>query len=161
MALAAPHLPGLHLTLAGDGPLRAGLEAAIAAHGLAAHVTLAGWQDEAGIRQCLAAAQALIVPSFAEGLPVVMMEAMAAARPVIATAIAGVPELVTADTGWLVPAGDAAALAEAIRTLATTPVETLAAMGHAARSRVLARHDVDCEAAKLVTLFAALQAAPD
>ena len=64
--------------------------------------------------------QALILPSFAEGLPVVIMEAMASARPVIATTIAGIPELITPDCGWLVPAGDAQALASAIETLAQT-----------------------------------------
>ncbi len=154
IALAAAGLPTLHLTLAGDGPLRPALEAAILARGLTAHITLAGWQNEAQVRQTLASAQALIVPSFAEGLPVVVMEAMAAARPVIATTIAGIPELVTPDCGWLVPAGDAQALATAIARLAATPHATLTAMGQAARSRVLARHNVDTEAAKLATLFA-------
>lgn len=153
MALAAPRLPDLQLTLVGDGPLRAGIEAAIAARGLARRITLAGWQDEAGVRAALARAQALILPSFAEGLPVVVMEAMAAGRPVIATAIAGVPELVVADTGWLVPAGDAQALADAVARLAETAPDALAEMGRAARVRVLARHDVDIEAARLSALF--------
>lgn len=151
LALAAPRHPGLHLTLVGDGPLRATLQAQ--ARGLP--VTFAGWQDEAGVRAALAAAQALIVPSFAEGLPVVIMEAMAAGRPVIATAIAGVPELVLpGQTGWLVPAGDAGALAEAVDALAATPADRLAAMGQAARVRVLARHDIDDQARRLLALFA-------
>ena len=154
VAQAAPHLPGLHLTLVGDGPLRADLQARVAHLGLQNHITFAGWQDEAGVRTALAASTALILPSFAEGLPVVVMEAMAAGRPIIATAIAGVPELVTPDTGWLVPAGDAQALAGAIATLATTPIDALTQMGHAARTRVLARHDIDTEAEKLMTLFA-------
>lgn len=153
MALATPDLPGLRLVLVGDGELRDGITADIAAAGLADRVHLAGWQDEAGVRAALADATALILPSFAEGLPVVLMEAMAAGRPVIATAIAGVPELVTPDTGWLVPAGDAAALADAIRALAATPPDRLQAMGAAARARVLARHDIDREAAKLARLF--------
>lgn len=153
MALAAPALPGLHLTLVGDGELRDQITVLIAKHGLTARITLAGWQSEAGVRRMLDAAQALILPSFAEGLPVVLMEAMANGRPVIATAIAGVPELVTPETGWTVPAGDAAALADAIRALATTPPERLAAMGAAARARVFERHDVDTEAAKLAAHF--------
>lgn len=156
MAMAAPALPDLHLTLVGDGELRGQIEAAIARNGLGARVTLAGWQDEAGVRNAIGAATALILPSFAEGLPMVVMEAMALERPVIASAIAGVPELVTAETGWLVPAGDAAALARAIRTLAETPADRLAATGRAARARVLARHDIDAEAARLSTLFKAL-----
>ncbi len=153
VAEAVQTLPDLRLVLVGDGELRGQITAAITARSLSQNVILAGWQDEAGVRAALAQAQALILPSFAEGLPVVVMEAMAAARPVIATAIAGVPELVTPDTGWLVPAGDAAALAAAIRALAATPAADLAAMGQAARTRVLARHDVDIEAAKLAALF--------
>ncbi|NUB44936.1 glycosyltransferase [Fertoebacter nigrum] len=154
-ALALSQAPGLHLTLVGDGPLRPALEAAIAAHGLGGQVTLTGWADEARVRAELAAAHALILPSFAEGLPMVVMEAMAAGRPVIATMIAGVPELVLpGETGWLVPAGDAAALAGAMDALAATAPERLAAMGQAARARVLARHDIDVEAAKLAALFA-------
>jgi glycosyltransferase involved in cell wall biosynthesis len=96
------------------------------------------------------------MPSFAEGLPMVIMEAMATGRPVIATWIAGIPELVQpGHTGWLVPAGDVAALAEAMRALAASPRETLDAMGRAGRARVLRRHDVDQEAARLAGLFAA------
>jgi colanic acid/amylovoran biosynthesis glycosyltransferase len=155
IALAAPRHPGLTLTLVGDGPLRSALQSQVAALGLAPRVTFAGWQDEAGVRAALGAAQALILPSFAEGLPVVIMEAMAAGRPVIATAIAGIPELVLPEqTGWLVPAGDAAALADAIDRLAATPPDTLAELGAAARARVLARHNVDDQAALLAALFA-------
>ena len=158
IALAAATLPGLSLTLIGDGPLRPGLEAAIAGHRLNDRIHLTGWLGEAAVRAQLARATALILPSFAEGLPMVVMEAMASARPVIATAIAGLPELVTPDCGWLVPAGDAQALAEAMQTLAATPPENLAAMGRAARARAFARHDVDTEAAKLAALFAATDA---
>ena len=89
------------------------------------------------------------MPSFAEGLPVVIMEAMAAGRPVIATFVAGIPELVTPETGRLVPAGDAGALAEAILALAAISRERLAEMGQDARERVLTRHDVNREAKRL------------
>ena len=155
LALAVARAPGLHLTLVGDGELRAPIQAAIAAHGLDAHVRLTGWLDEAGVRAELAAAHALVLPSFAEGLPMVVMEAMAAARPVLATSIAGVPELVLpGETGWLVPAGDAAGLADAMLALAATPPEQLAAMGTAGRARVLARHDVGQQAARLAALMA-------
>ena len=87
----------------------------------------------------------------------VVMEAMAAGRPVIATSIAGIPELVTPSVGWLVPAGDAAALAEAMETFAKTPDDTRAAMGQAARKRVMERHDVNQEAARLGELIRAAQ----
>ncbi|APG48203.1 putative glycosyl transferase [Phaeobacter porticola] len=153
--LVADH-PDLHLALIGDGEMRPDLEAAIAAHGLDSHVTLTGWLAEAEVRTELARAQALVMPSFAEGLPMVVMEAMATARPVIATYIAGTPELVIpGETGWLVPAGDPEILAQAIRDLAATPHTTLMAMGQAGRTRVLERHDSDIEAAKLADHFRA------
>lgn len=154
MATACTRLPGLRLTICGDGDLRGLIEAEIARHGLQDRITITGWVSEADIRAAIAAAHALILPSLAEGLPMVVMEAMACGRPIIATAIAGIPELVTPDTGWLVPAGDPQALAEAIQTLAQTPDATLQTMGEAARLRVFARHDIDTEAAKLAALFA-------
>jgi len=148
--------PSLHLTLVGDGELRGALEQAIAARGLGAAVTLTGWLDEAGVRRELAASHALVLPSFAEGLPMVVMEAMAAARPVIATTIAGLPELVRpGETGWLVPAGDVEALAGAVSEMAAMPHGTLARIGAAGRARVLARHDAAAEAARLAAHFAA------
>jgi colanic acid/amylovoran biosynthesis glycosyltransferase len=154
VSLMVPLYPDLHLTLVGDGPMRPEIEARIAAKQLSDHITLTGWQDEAGVRAALTQAQALILPSFAEGLPVVVMEAMAAGRPVIATAIAGVPELVVpGDTGWIVPAGSALFLAEAISALARTPQADLVTMGKAARDRVLERHDIDVEATKLAGLI--------
>ncbi|MDQ2066242.1 glycosyltransferase [Xinfangfangia sp. CPCC 101601] len=154
MALVARQRRDLHLTLIGDGPFRSLLEAQIARAGLQQQITLTGWLDEAGVRDHLAQAHALVLPSFAEGLPMVVMEAFAAGRPVIASAINGVPELVTADTGWLVPSGDPQALATALLTFAATPPERLQAMGLAARDRVLARHDIQTEAEKLTELFA-------
>lgn len=160
IALAAPQLPDLHLTLVGDGPLRGRIEAMIAEQGLARRVTLTGWTDESRVRRELAAAQALILPSFAEGLPMVVMEAMAAGRPVIGTMVAGIPELVLPEeTGHLVPAGDATALARAIKRLAETPLDILAEMGRLARLRVLERHDINREAARLAQLISVTQQA--
>jgi glycosyltransferase involved in cell wall biosynthesis len=155
LALARPEHPGLTLVLVGDGPLRGALEAAVAARGLGGAVRFAGWQDEAGVRDALSAAHLLAVPSFAEGLPVVAMEAMAMARPVIATWIAGIPELVRdGETGWLVPPAAPEALAAALAAAAATPPARLAAMGAAGRARVLALHDADAAAARLAGLFA-------
>ncbi len=149
--------PGLRLTLVGDGELRGPIEEAIAARGLGGAVTITGWVDEARVRAELAAAHALVMPSFAEGLPMVVMEAMAAGRPVIATAIAGIPELVLpGETGWLVPAGDPAALARAMVALAAAPRDRLAAMGAAGRVRALDRHDIDREAGRLAELMGAI-----
>ncbi|QDA36759.1 glycosyltransferase family 4 protein (plasmid) [Paracoccus liaowanqingii] len=148
----------VHLTLVGDGPLAPALRAAIAQAGLTDRVALPGWADEAGVRAALAQAHAMVLPSFAEGLPVALMEAMAAARPAIATIIAGIPELmVDGRTGWLVPAGDAEALARALDRAATTDPDQLRQMGLAARARALSRHDIHAEAAKLAALFRAHQ----
>ena len=142
------------LVLAGDGEMRAEIEALIARYGIKAHVRITGWISSGEVRNEINAARALVLPSFAEGLPVVLMEAMALRRPVISTFIAGIPELVHAgEHGWLVPAGDVDALAEAMRVCLNTPVDLLVRMGDAARERVLARHDVNREAAKLGVLF--------
>ena len=144
------------LVLAGDGELRAALEGAIAAHGLGARVRITGQLDGAAVRAELAAARALVLPSFAEGLPVVIMEAMALRRPVISTYVAGIPELVVpGQTGWLVPAGAVDELAEAMQQcLAASPVD-LERMGAQGRARVLRRHDIDAAATRLAGLFAA------
>lgn len=146
--------PDLRLTLVGDGPLRPQIEAVIADLGIGAAVKLPGWQDSAGVRRAMSNAHALVVPSFAEGLPVVMMEAMALARPVVATAIAGIPELLRPGTdGWLIPAGDVSTLESAMLAVADAGPQRLAAMGDAARARVLARHDITDSARRLVALF--------
>ncbi|UXX83520.1 glycosyltransferase [Roseovarius pelagicus] len=153
--LVARH-PEIHLTLIGDGPMRRDLETAVQEAGLSRNITFSGWLDEAGVRDALAASHALIMPSFAEGLPMVVMEAMAAARPVIATYIAGTPELVQdGKTGWLVPAGDVDALVNAVEELANLSPSDRNKMGAAGRKRVLARHDVEVEAAKLATAMRA------
>lgn len=154
MARLVQEIPDLHLALIGDGEMRADLEAEIARHGLGGNITLTGWLAEDGVRAELARAHALVMPSFAEGLPMVVMEAMAAARPVVATYIAGTPELVVPEqTGWLVPAGDETALAEAVLALGQMPSGRLAAMGQAGRARVLDRHDSAAEAEKLAGYF--------
>jgi len=156
LALARAAVPGLRLVLVGDGPLRPVLEDAVDRLGLADAVDFAGWLDEAGVRTRLEQAHALVLPSFAEGLPVVAMEAMATGRPVVGTWIAGLPELVRPDeTGWLVPAGDATALAAAMIEAAKAPYDRRDAMGQAARARVVARHDIARSAAQLLALFGA------
>jgi len=142
------------LVLAGDGELRGEVDRTIASLGLGDHVRVTGWISGERVREELLAARALVLASFAEGLPVVMMEAMALRRPVIGTFVAGIPELVrTPDTGWLVPAGDVDALADAMAACLAARPEELARMGEAAQRRVLQRHDIDAEAAKLAALF--------
>ena len=157
-AVAALARQGLRfeLVLAGDGEMRGEIEAALARHGIADRVRITGWISSAQVRTELLAARALVLPSFAEGLPVVIMEAMALGRPVISTYIAGIPELVrTGSEGWLIPAGDVDALADAMRECLQATPERLLALGRAAHARAGERHAVDVEAAKLKTLFAA------
>lgn len=141
------------LTLIGDGPLRTDVEREVAALGLAAHVQLAGWQDERQVRDALCAAQCFVLPSSAEGLPVAIMEAFALGRPVIATRVAGIPELVEEGvSGWLVPPDDLDALTTAMEEAFALRVDRLAEMGAAGRRRVVERHDVRRSAEAIVAL---------
>ena len=145
----------IEVVLAGDGPMRAEIEALIARRGLEAQVRITGWLDAQEIQDELQQARALIVPSLSEGLPVVIMEAMAHRLPVIAPYLSGIPELVThGKTGWLFPAGDVAALTVAIQACLDTPTQAMNAMGEAASRDVWGAHEVDAEARKLAALFA-------
>lgn len=144
------------LVLAGDGEMRAELETLIARYGLQGQVRITGWISSGQVREELLAARALVLPSFAEGLPVVIMEAMALRRPVLTTYVAGIPELVRpGENGWLFPAGAVQELAAAMADCLGQPDEVLQRMGDAAHQRVLERHDIDTEAAKLASYFRA------
>jgi colanic acid/amylovoran biosynthesis glycosyltransferase len=130
------------LTLVGDGELRGDVERMIARLGLAGKVRLAGWADEDTVRRLIQQARALVLPSFAEGLPVVIMEALALGRPVVTTYVGGIPELVAARCGWLVPAGSQEDLVDALEeVLASTP-EALDKLGAVGRARVRADHEM-------------------
>jgi colanic acid/amylovoran biosynthesis glycosyltransferase len=144
----------LKVILVGDGESRAAIEASIAEFDVGDMVELRGWTANHEVLKIIRESRALLLPSLAEGLPIVIMEAMAMGRPVIATNIAGVPELVVpGETGWLVPAGDEHALAEAMRAALSAKPHDIARMGEAARRRVLERHDIGREVAKLETLM--------
>jgi colanic acid/amylovoran biosynthesis glycosyltransferase len=154
-ALAAKNVR-FELVLVGDGPLRGELERAIVRHNLGERVRITGWLSSTQVREQLLAARALVLPSFAEGLPVVIMEAMALRRPVLSTYIAGIPELVVpAQTGWLFPAGSLEALVAALEACLAASAERLQSMGDAARTRVIERHSIDTEARRLMDLFLA------
>jgi len=141
------------LVLAGDGEMRPDVEARVAEHGLAERVRITGWIDEARVREVLREARCMVLPSFAEGLPVVIMEALAMRRPVISTYTAGIPELVDESCGWLVPAGDVAALTEALRQAAAKRPEDLDAMGARGAARVRKQHFLETEVARLDELL--------
>lgn len=142
------------LVLAGDGEMRQQIEALIAQYALQNRVTITGWISSEAVRQHVLDSQVLVLPSFAEGLPVVIMEAMSLKRPVISTYIAGIPELIKHDeNGWLCVAGDVDDLSQTIQRALETPLERLQEMGVAAYVSVTARHDIDVEAAKLASHF--------
>lgn len=142
------------LVLVGDGELRSAMEGRITELDLRDRVTITGWADSAAVRQHLLGARAMVMASFAEGLPVVIMEALALGRPVIATQIAAIPELVRpGETGWLTPAGNIDALTEALREALATPVAKLSAMGRAGHDLVAQRHHAETECGHLEALF--------
>jgi len=146
----------MELVLAGDGPLRAEIEMAIERHNLKDVVRITGWISSDSVRDEILAARALVLPSFAEGLPVVIMEAMALRRPVLSTYVAGIPELVRAgENGWLFPAGSLDDLTAAMEDCLSQPIEEIRRMGDAGYERVMERHSIDVEAVKLVELFRA------
>lgn len=144
----------VQLVLAGDGEMRPEVEALIAELSLGDQVRITGWIGGETVRREILDARALVLPSFAEGLPVVLMEAMALGRPVISTYIAGIPELVhDGINGWLIPAGDVQALADAMRAVLDHDDDDLAAIGARAHERAVARHSIDTEAGKLAAHF--------
>ena len=147
---------GIHceVVFAGDGPMRRQVEAAIRNASLEHQISITGWIPTERVKAEILASRALVLPSFSENMPVVIMEAMALGRPVISTYIAGIPELVLPEVnGWLVPAGDEVALAEALRQAIAAPDEQMAAMGAAGRARIIKYHDSLNEAKKLKSLF--------
>jgi colanic acid/amylovoran biosynthesis glycosyltransferase len=150
----------LEVVVIGDGELRGHLERMIARLRLEGIVKLVGWKDGAAVRRALLDSRALLLPSFGEGLPVVIMEAFALARPVITTRIAGIPELVVdGENGWLIPAGNLERLVEAMAEALDAPPARLTAMGLAGRAAVIERHDSEREATKLAGLLLASRAA--
>lgn len=117
---AAAQIPDVTFVLAGDGPLRADLEAQARQLGVADRCVFLGYRSD--IPALLAAADLVVLPSLYEGLPVSILEAMAAERPIVATAIGGTDEAVIAErTGLLVPPRDTGALVSAIRRLRAEP----------------------------------------
>lgn len=142
--------------LVGDGEMRDEVEAAIQTHGIEDRITITGWASGDEVRDYLLSGRAMVLPSFAEGLPVVIMEALGLERPVLATYVAGIPELVEDGVnGWMVPAGSVDALADALRSVLATDTATLKRMGAAGRAAVAERHDVRKNAAHLAELLRA------
>ncbi len=146
------------IDIIGDGDGRAVLEEQIRTMNLQAHVRLLGWRSPVDVRKALLSSRALVLPSFAEGLPVVLMEAMALGRPAVTTAIAGIPELVDDANGWLVPSGSVDALAAAITAVLEASPDRLRTMGEEGRRRVRLMHNPDTNARELAQLLVPLSA---
>lgn len=145
--------PEARLTLVGDGPERLAIEAKARALEIADVVNFAGFRSQTEVAAVLAEADIFALPSFAEGVPVVLMEAMASVRPVVATRIAGIGELVEDNvTGMTVPPGSAADLAEALSRLMDDPA-LAARLAEAGRHRVVNEYNINIEAARLAALF--------
>jgi glycosyltransferase involved in cell wall biosynthesis len=146
------------IVIIGDGELREYLESLIAELDIADVIRLVGWTTGEGVREELLRSRALLLPSFGEGLPVIIMEALAVARPVITTRIAGIGELVVGgENGWLISSGNPDQIVEAMLEALDTPAEKLTEMGLKGREAVRAMHDSHAEAGKLADLFATLQ----
>jgi len=147
--------PDLKLTIVGDGSERAALEALTSELGLTDLVTFAGYRPQHAVADILRDTDMLVLPSFAEGVPIVLMEAMASRLPVIASQVAGVPELVEDGvTGFLVPPGDQVALANRLDALLSQP-RLAAEMGKSGRIKVERDFDIEKEAAQLKALIEA------
>lgn len=145
--------PDATLTLAGDGPARAPAEARAAALGISGAVRFAGFMTQGQVADLLATSDMLVLPSFAEGLPVVYMEALASRIPVVASRVAGVQELVEDGvTGYAVPPGDVATLVDRIIRLMDNP-NAGRDMGEAGRNVVEREFDIAREGEWLARLF--------
>ncbi len=147
--------PNVVLTVVGDGPDRPLLEQQSVALGLSAQVRFVGYQSQAAVRDFLQATDVFVLPSFAEGVPVVLMEAMMSGVPVVATQIAGVSELVDDGiNGFLVPPSDGARLCDRIQTLLADGA-LRQRFGEQGVAKVRAQFDVDEESRKLAQLMTA------
>ncbi|HEV8629905.1 MAG TPA: glycosyltransferase [Thermoanaerobaculia bacterium] len=144
--------PDVSFLLVGDGPLRAELQAVAAARGLGDAVRWTGLLEDPA--PALAALDVFLTTSEYEGLPVALLEAMAASLPVVATAVGGVPEVIEPGvSGSLHPFGDLAGMADAVGALLADPAAR-ARLGTAARRRVEAELTIERMAGELAALYA-------
>ena len=144
-----------HCTLVGDGPMRTRLEEQTKTLGLTPYVTFAGALEPADVAHHYRSAGVAVLASFSEGVPVVLMEAMAHGLPVVATRVGGVPELVEEGaTGRVVSPGDAAELASALQQVLSSP-DLAQAMGRKGRDVIHEHFSVEASARRLEGLFTA------
>ena len=152
LALAAPRLPGARFVLAGDGHLRDSLRARAQALGLADRVDWPGYHPR---EVFFARVGVLVMTSKIENLPYTILEAMSSRRPVLATGVGGIPDLVEdGRTGFLVPPGEAAALADRLVDLAQNPARA-AALGEAGHAKLLREFTVPAMVEAMVRVYEA------
>ncbi|BAQ62823.1 glycosyl transferase [Geminocystis sp. NIES-3708] len=143
-----------NLTLVGDGELRREIENLAEKLEVKNQIIITGWASSEEVKQQITKAKLMVIPSFAEGLPVVIMESLALGIPVISTYIAGIPELiVNGESGWLIPAGDIDALTIAIESALNLPIEKLEEMGQKGKIAVNKNHNIYQETENLIKLF--------
>ena len=141
------------LTLVGDGPDRARIELAIERLRLGRHIHLTGALNQAAVRTHFERADIFVLPSLAEGIPVVLMEAMSSGVPCISTPVNGIPELIQHErTGLLATPGDVDSLADQLRRLIQQPA-LRQSLAQAAHTKVLADFDLNRNVAQLSRLF--------
>jgi glycosyltransferase involved in cell wall biosynthesis len=155
MAELVQRKPNIQLVFIGDGPDRRNLEALVDERGLRPFVTFAGSQNHDRVLEMLRTVDLFVLPSFAEGVPVALMEAMAVGVPCISTFVGGIPELIRHEQdGLLVPAGSNSELTLAIERLLVDPSERIR-FRESARNRVLAHYNLPKNLALLAEVFKA------
>jgi colanic acid/amylovoran biosynthesis glycosyltransferase len=143
----------VRLRIAGDGPDRAGLELIVAERGLNQHVIFEGWQNPDSVRALYRQADVFALPSFAEGIPVVLMEAMAMEIPCVTTRITGIPELIRDQVdGLLVTPSSEEELAAAIARL-MDDCKLRRELGESSRRRILEDYDLHHNIAKFGSIM--------
>jgi colanic acid/amylovoran biosynthesis glycosyltransferase len=144
----------VRIELIGDGPLRAQIESQVSHRGLASSVFVRGWLSELAVKEALDRSRFLVLPSLDEGLPVAIMEAFARARPVLATRVAGIPELVVHGfNGVVVAPNDAAGLARGLVELLAMATDDLYRLGLNGRKLVEERFDSARNARSLIATW--------
>ncbi len=144
----------VRVELIGDGPLRSEIESEISRRGLSSRVVIRGWLSEAAVKEALDRSRFLVLPSLDEGLPVAIMEAFARARPVLATRVAGVPEIVVHRVnGVVVPPNDPESLAQGLVELLSLAAGDLYELGLNGRKQVQERFDSARNARPLIATW--------
>ncbi|TMC72682.1 MAG: glycosyltransferase [Chloroflexi bacterium] len=153
LALLAPRFPRLHVAIAGRGDLEGPLRARAQALDVGDRFHLLGLRSDVG--NVLAGADVFVLPSLSEGVPLALLEAMLAARPIVATAVGEVPTVLSGRAGVVVPPGDAAALASALASILADPAQARRLSATAA-TRAAEEYTLDTMVQRYLALYAQL-----